>query len=446
MRRRPSSFTSTKATESVSDLTLPRISGEVHLCAALFSLLAGSAVAQSTLPTEDVFERFSSRVVKIEVEEEGSGAKSSLGSGFYVTAEGHVVTNYHVVSELVHHPDRYTARALETEDVSSPLQLLDVDVMHDLAVLKAESFSGAFFSLAPTDPPHGLRLYSLGHPLDLGLNIVEGTYNGFLQHAFDKRINFSGSLNPGMSGGPAITAEGQVVGVNVASAGEQVSFLVPISWAVALLDSSTAIDFQTPDPLLAQVRDQLLEWQERYLAEILQEDPPTVELGPFRLPTKPASFFNCWGDSTRETNLPYESVDHQCSTDDYVYVTTGLTSGRAWFYHRLLTSSELNRFQFSTLYTEDFAETYYGMGGGEDEVTPFRCNTGTVRQDSLTFKTVLCLRRYRRLDGVYDAVIKAAVVNQPLTGLETALFLSGVSYPDAMRAVRWYLGAVSRYE
>jgi len=434
------------ATESVSDSTFSRVAGRVYLSVALFCLLAGTGRAQSSLPTEDVFQRFSNRVVKIEVEEKGSAAKSSIGSGFYVTAQGHVITNYHVVSELVHHPDRYSARALESEEDSSPLQLLDVDVTHDLAVLKAESFSGSFFSLAPIDPLQGLRLYSLGHPLDLGLNIVEGTYNGFLQHAFDKRINFSGSLNPGMSGGPAITAGGEVVGINVASAGEQVSFLVPVSWAVALLETSTATDFRSPDPLLAQVRDQILDWQERYLTEILQDDPPTVQLGSFRLPTRPTSFFNCWGDSTRETNIPYQTVDHQCSTDDYVYVTQELVSGKAWFYHRLLTSTELNRFQFATFYTQDFAETYYSMGGGEDEVTPFRCNTGTVRQSSLTFKTVFCLRRYRRLEGVYDAVLKAAVVGKPLTGLETALFLSGVSYERATSAVRWYLGAFSWVE
>ena len=405
--------------------------------------MEGLGQTQSSLPTEQVFEQFSSRVVKIEVEEEGSAAKSSIGSGFYVTAEGHVITNYHVISELVHHPDRYTARALESEDDASSLRLLDVDVTHDLALLKAENFSGSFFALAPVDPPQGLRLYSLGHPLDLGLNIVEGTYNGFLQHAFDKRINFSGSLNPGMSGGPAITAGGEVVGVNVASAGEQVSFLVPVSWAVTLLETATASDFQTRDPLLDQVQDQLLEWQELYLAEILRDDPPTVELGPFELPTRPTSFFNCWGDSTRDTSTPYETVDHQCSTDDYVYVTPGLTSGRAWFYHRLITSDELNPFQFAALYTEDFAGTYHRMGGGEDEVTRFRCNTGTVEQGSLTLKTVFCLRRYRRLQGVYDAVFKAAVVGKPLTGLETALFLSGVSYENATSAVRWYLRAVS---
>jgi len=50
------------------------------------------------------------------------------------------------------------------------------------------------------------------------------------------------------------------------------------------------------------------------------------------------------------------------------------------------------------------------------------------------------------LEGVYDAVLKAAVVGKPLTGLETALFLSGVSYERATSAVRWYLGAFSWVE
>lgn len=427
------SITLLSMTRALDLLALPH----VVVCWGLLS----TAQAQ-VASTEEVFERFSDRVVKVEVQETGSAAKAAIGSGFYISGEGHLITNYHVVSALVHNPDRYRAKAVKEEDERA-LELLNIDVIHDLALLEAEDYDGPFFSLREVDPPQGLRLFSMGHPLDLGLNIVEGTYNGFLKHALDKRINFTGSLNPGMSGGPATTAEGEVVGVNVASAGEQVSFLVPVNWATQLYEETVSEDYEVPESLLDLLRRQVLDWQEGQVAALIAESPSTVELGDFTLPTKPKPHFNCWADADREDDTPYEIVDHQCSTDDYIYVSHGMISGRIWFYHHLLSSTELNRFQFSSLYTDHFQRTYHRLGGSEEEVTSFRCHSGTVRKNELTFKTVFCLRRYRKLEGVYDGVFKAAVLGKPRTALETALVLSGITYQNAQAMVRWYMDSVS---
>ena len=129
-----------------------------------------AALAQS-LPTEDVFSRFSNRVVKIEVQESGSKAKASIGSGFFVSDAGHLVTNYHVIAQVVQHPDRYVASYVDEDDesVSVDVNVLNVDVAHDLALVKAELRSPSFFALEPVEAPQGLRLYSMGHPLDLRL-------------------------------------------------------------------------------------------------------------------------------------------------------------------------------------------------------------------------------------------------------------------------------------
>jgi S1-C subfamily serine protease len=409
-----------------------------------FSIVpAARASSFQVPPTEEVFRRFSARVVKIEVQETGSAAKASIGSGFFVSPAGHLVTNYHVVAAVVQHPDRYRASlSVGDEEDTNPVEILNVDVAHDLAIVKSQMSPERYFSLEEVEAPQGVRLYSLGHPLDLGLNIVEGTYNGFLKHALEQRIHFTGSLNPGMSGGPAITAEGRVMGVNVATAGEQVSFLVPVKWAALLLQETLSPGF-APGPLVEAVRRQILVYQQRFVSELLAVSPPRVKLGGFDLPTRPAPYFNCWADATREDGLRYEAVDHQCATDDYIFVSDELVSGQLWFYHRLLETDELNRFQFAELYSNDFQTTYHGMGGSESEVTPFRCHTGAVREQSMTFKTVLCLRRYRRLDGLYDMVFKGAVVGRPNVGLETALLASGVSFENVEALVLWYMKAFS---
>ncbi len=402
-------------------------------------LAARAAAPLQGTPTEEVFRSFSDRIVKIEVQETGSAAKASIGSGFFVSPDGHLVTNYHVVAEVVQHPDRYRASLSKgDEEETAALEILNVDVAHDLAIVKSEAAPARHFHLQEVEAPQGLRLYSLGHPLDLGLNIVEGTYNGFLKHALDERIHFTGSLNPGMSGGPAITAEGRVMGVNVATAGEQVSFLVPVKWAVMLLQETLSPRFQ-PGSLVDRVRRQILDYQERFVSELLAASPRRVKMGGFEIPTRPAPYFNCWADANREDGVGYETVDHQCATDDYIFVSDELVSGQLWFYHRLLTSDELNRFQFAELYSDDFQTTYHGMGGSESEVTPFRCHAGAVRERGITLKTLFCVRRYRRLEGLYDMVFKGAVVGRPLVGLETALLASGVSFENAEALVRWYM-------
>jgi len=134
-----------------------------------------------------------------------------------------------------------------------------------------------------------------------------------------------------MSGGPAITANGRVAGINVSTAGEQVSFLVPVKWAIALLERTLAPEFERPSSLQSVVREQIFDYQSHYVSVLLQSSPPTVTLGGFEPPTEPAAFFNCWADAYREDSASYETVDHQCSTDDYIFVSDELVSGQLWF-------------------------------------------------------------------------------------------------------------------
>ncbi|HEV2641663.1 MAG TPA: serine protease [Candidatus Elarobacter sp.] len=403
-------------------------------------LLAPAASAQST---PDVFRRFSDRVVKIQVFATRSSAKTTLGSGFYVDGDGTVVTNYHVVSKLINEPGKYRAELTDARDASTPVTVVAIDVVNDLAVLSSPNHPAAWLPLDTTEIRRGERLYSLGHPQDLGLSIVEGTYNGLLEHTLYPKIHFTGALNPGMSGGPTITSDGHVTGVNVSTEGNEISFLVPVARARALVERAHAPGFHVAGGFLADAARQILAYQDAYLRDMFRPSSPSVRLGSFRLPTRPAPFFRCWGDTYQKSDSQYTVLTHQCSTDDELFISDEQESGVAEIDHRMVTTTALGTAQFFSLYAGRFVHDELGFGGDEQYVTRFKCQTQSVAHETTKMRVVFCARAYRKLPGLYDAVVRAATLGAANTGVVTTLKLSGVSFSNARELARRYVGSVS---
>ena len=127
-------------------------------------LLSGAAplAAQSSSGSAPVavFQRSADRTVRIQVVEMGSAAKASLGTGFFVDGEGHVMTNYHVVSRLVTDPRRYRAEFVDRTGKTQPLSVVRIDVVSDLAILATPYRSPAFFALGHPKLEHGAAIRS----------------------------------------------------------------------------------------------------------------------------------------------------------------------------------------------------------------------------------------------------------------------------------------------
>lgn len=409
---------------------------------ALILAAMPSAAQQRSAATSDVFRRYADHVVKIQVIESGSAAKASIGSGFFVTPAGHVVTNFHVISSLINSPGRYRAELIDSGGTGRPVTVVAIDVVHDLAILESGLRDRPFFTLGPASLEQGNRLFSLGHPRDLGLSIVEGTHNGLLLHTLYPRVHLTGSLNPGMSGGPTIDETGRVIGVNVSTSGNQVSFLVPVDRAVALLGRVLTPGVKRDVPSLALVGRQLREHQDVYLRDMFDGSTKTIALGPFRVVTQPAPFFRCWGDATRNREQPYEKVQHNCATDDDIYLDKDQTSGSVTVGHELVSSRTLNAARFYALYTKAFALDNW-PNGTEEFVTNWKCHVQNVNNGTLTMRTALCLRRYRQLGELYDGLLKVAVLGRSDVGLVSTLTMTGVTYPNVERMTRRYLKQVT---
>jgi serine protease Do len=418
--------------------------GAIFAAAIVFFVLTAPmarpvSAQPASATTPEIFKQYSEHVVKIEVVETASAAKASIGTGFFADKLGRIVTNYHVISKLVHSPERYRIVLTDVAGQTSAANVLGVDVVYDLAILSTDRRLKGFLALESKAVEQGTRLYSLGHPRDLGLTIVEGTHNGLLQHTLYPKVHFTGSLNPGMSGGPTLTQSGQVIGVNVATEGNQISFLVPAQRAMALLEKTANTANPSAAGFLADVGRQIHANQTRYLEGMFGANTQRVVLGPYDLPTKPTEVFRCWADAVRRKELPYVSVVHDCSTDDYIFVSSEQSSGIVRFFHQFLSTEELNPLRFFTLYSAQFQAGNAAMFGNEEEVTPFRCQTSNVNAGKGKLKAVLCARQYLKLPGLYDAVFKAATIGARNAGLVSTLSLSGVSFDNVQSVSRRYM-------
>ena len=405
-------------------------------------LVAVLALPAGALDTQEIFDRHGRQVVQIQILEAESGAKRAIGTGFVVGERGELATNYHVVADLVHEPTRYRAEWVDEAGTGRPVALLGFDVVRDIAVVRAEGALPPPLVLHEGEPRKGERVYAVGDPLDLGMSIVEGLYNGRLEHSRYERIHFTGSLNPGMSGGPALLPSGAVVGVNVATAGNQVSFLVPADDLRRLLARVSAPGYALPEDRTRELRDQLHAHQEAYFGDLLAATPETVQLGPYQAPGKLAPFFNCWGDVIEPDQALHRALVHQCDTDDWIYVSDRHDMGVVWLRHRQLESDTLSPARFHQLYSQFFEANWSRLGGSEEMFTEFRCDTEFVESEGLVFKATFCARLYRELPGLYDVVFKAAHLGGEGVGFETALVTTAISFENARALARRVLGAV----
>ncbi|HZP94549.1 MAG TPA: serine protease [Burkholderiales bacterium] len=415
---------------------------------ALF-LVAGSAPVRAAAPDVDaaqlLFESAKDKVLKIRVVLNATQSQAAVGSGFLVSGDGLVVTNFHVVSDFLERPAEYTVEYVRHDGRTGPLRLINVDVIHDLALLRIRGRDLPHFRLVSHMLEKGERGYSLGNPHDLGLTIVEGTYSGLITESLYEHIHFTGAINPGMSGGPAITRDGEVFGVNVSRLveAELVSFLVPVKFVRELL-AATRDESATPEALLRRARDQILGAQNATLSRLLAAPLPTAALGGYRVPASVGEFMRCWGRAEDEQTKLYRASTQICSLEDAIFVFENVRTGWIDFEHTLLESRKLGWMRFYKLYETRFATVANPPPGLEEDFTEFRCRTEFVHNDSLMLRAAICLRAYKRLPGLYDLWMRAATLDAYDHGLQTTLTLLGVSFDNGERFAQRYLEAISR--
>lgn len=139
----------------------------------------------------------------------------ALGSGFFISADGYVVTNNHVV-------ENGKSVSITTDDGKSyDAQVVGVDAKTDLALLKVKSGGNfPFVSFSGKAPRVGDWVIAVGNPFGLGGTVTAGIVSARGRDIgagpYDDFLQIDAPVNRGNSGGPTFNAEGDVVGVNTA--------------------------------------------------------------------------------------------------------------------------------------------------------------------------------------------------------------------------------------
>jgi serine protease Do len=143
------------------------------------------------------------------------GVRMGQGSGFFVSADGYVVTNNHVV-------DKASSVEIVTDSGETlKAKVVGTDAKTDLALLKVDGRADLpFVKLSTEQPRIGEWVVAMGNPFGLGGSVTAGIVSAqgrdIGSGPYDDYIQIDAPVNRGNSGGPTFNLKGEVIGVNTA--------------------------------------------------------------------------------------------------------------------------------------------------------------------------------------------------------------------------------------
>lgn len=182
----------------------------------------------------------------------GRTESEGSGSGWVLDAEGHIVTNHHVIAGS----DVVTVTLFEGDPL--PARVVGSDPQNDIAVLKIEAPAELLFPVSLSDSRTlkvGQSIYAIGNPFGLERTMTVGIVSSLDRTLRSKTgrlmkgiIQLDAALNQGNSGGPLLDSDGAVVGMNTAIA--------------SVTGGNTGVGFAVPVNTIRRVVPQLLQFGE----------------------------------------------------------------------------------------------------------------------------------------------------------------------------------------
>ncbi|MBO5312446.1 MAG: trypsin-like peptidase domain-containing protein [Clostridia bacterium] len=167
-----------------------------------------SKYSSNYLPSQ-IYEMIVSSTVRIESYSK-DGRLQGVGSGFFITEDGQIATNFHVIAGA--YILKVKTYGGEEYDV---IAVKGYDIGRDVAVIQINAVGFSHLELAEEAPKTGDAVYTLGSPFGLDDVFTDGVVsnpNKFV-NGLDVVV-FSAPVAPGNSGGPLVNGRGEVLGIN----------------------------------------------------------------------------------------------------------------------------------------------------------------------------------------------------------------------------------------
>lgn len=405
-------------------------------------LLAAALAAQAPRAlTESTFERVKGSLYTVEIHSGNDGAKSSLGSGYLVTPDGRLVTNYHVVGAYVEDPARYRIRA-KNHSGESEARLVAFDLVSDLAVLQIDPGPAQPLPIARARPAPGAPVVSFGNPEGLGTSLIEGIANGFAEKGLVDRMLLSMPLNSGMSGGPILNASGQVVGTNVSVMwlSNSLSFGVPAERIAPLLARPP---LQTDEASLrAETARQLAAVEQATVARVLELGAGEITVGG-AVARRPPGVFECWDSSENDADAGVTKATYGCDLQftPSIEGVGEIASVELLIEHFTAKSAALGFYSWLEQHAGEHIETE-ALDPGNGVFSAPRCVAERVRVGASTWKINTCASAYVAYPGYFDFDLTATTLTRPREAAFVALHGKGLTAPSFAALFRRFLGAV----
>lgn len=193
--------------------------------------------------TVSVVDQVRPAVVSVVIKRLASDGKESVtlggGTGFFVSPDGLIVTNRHVVSQ----PSAFFT-VLTNDGAELPAKLVSVDPFLDVALLRVSGSGYPVAVLGDSDAVRtGQTVIAVGNTLSAFHNtvtkgVVSGVNRrvvagdpGMVGDVIERAIQTDAAINPGNSGGPLLNLLGDVIGVNTAVShdGQSIGFAIPVN-------------------------------------------------------------------------------------------------------------------------------------------------------------------------------------------------------------------------
>lgn len=422
------------------------------ICACIIALCSENLFAK-TLQGEKIFESMKGKVFKIKTSLGLNSEKVSYGSGFPISKDGLIISNYHVVAKALDRDENYKVIVVIDEQ-KYDAKVLNFSVTHDLSLLKIDKTFSEIVPIASKEPKKGERIFSLGYPQDLDLTIIEGVFNGDEINGNYKQYHVSAPINGGMSGGPAVNGNSELVGVNVSGlvGAQNVSFLVPKEFVEEVSQDIQVENYMESADLVDQkIKSNLMVTQEKLLEDFFK-NAKRISFGIFSFYKGPESL-KCWekDDSDKDRHL-FKSLINYCYVRAASYIKDDTYSGSYALTYNYFESDKLWKPAFYSLLSANFShnislEEVLIRFSKNIYTTNNSCQSEVLHNDSgIPFKVSYCLNGYNHMGQLRDINFRAITLLKDTKGLLIKFKLSGFTIDSIEKFMVHILNGVKLHD